>query len=358
MPWLGSGTESDPYQIWTVDQLIETTTSLAHYHYKLMQDLDLSAYTPWKTLTNPNFSQGLWIGSLDGNNKKIYNITITKDSLVSTGPFLFYDYGGIFGYLNLENTESAYIKNLYLDNVNIYFSSHSISNIAYVGALAARSSNRIIENVHITHLTCSLICDTQYLYLISGLFADTYYSSVLSSSVSASRFFVYGISDEGNTPVVSALGTVDSTDYFSQCFVKDCYFESYFVDTGLNPYYYTIVSPFANLYGPAEDIYILNCTISSSNYIVGVADYLFNYDSRHIYSSINAIHSDSSMIYPFVRDTAGIGGTTSSYYESGSYEFNDTVSIPGVTGLTNAQMKNSGSYIGWDFNNIWRIDNV
>lgn len=359
MAWLGNGTIDDPYQITTVEELIATTESTVHYYYKLMNDLDLSAYDPWITLWNA--PGGRWIGSLDGNNKSINNLIIKSGSFINIGMPPFYEYAGLFANLNLEMTESAYIKNLYINNVLILFDSYSAaSQPAFAGVLCARNSRRNISNVHINNYTCSVIIQPgdNGEFMINTL-GDTYESTVYSCSVSNSRVEIIAANDNLNVFGIRMLGSIDTTDSWSQCFISDCYMKS---DVWWSDYSSPIdgvfVSPFGHIYGYAKDMYVANTIITSSNQAVGLCTYLlYDVSIQNVYTSVNFGNTPPSNIYPIAQYVGG-KPAINCYYESGSYVFDTDVNVLGFTGLTTAQMKNSASYLGWDFDTIWRIDNV
>jgi len=353
----GSGTLIDPYQIYTVEDLFETTASGDYHHYILMNDLDLSAYSPWITLTNE--ARAAWVGSLDGNNKTISNLTLTPDSIVGTGPFVFYDYAGLFGDLNIVSTESAYVKNLNIDTVNITFDSHSTNGLTFIGTLCARSTARNISNVHITNLSCSItIKDGDSIsYNVGGMFADSYESTVYSSSISASYFELSGLVDLYDVFHASIFSIVDSTAIFEQCYVKDCTAKSDIRYTDEFPYEEIFIAPFYLMHGYIKDAYVVNCLLTSSNYIAGMAWALSDSNIYNLYSSINPGNTPTTNIYPFIYSDVG-GLVNNCYYESGSYQFDTAVGTIGLTASNQTEMKMSESYEGWDFNTIWRIDNV
>ena len=63
---LGSGTATDPYLINNADSLNKIRDNLTA-HYKLTNDIDLGGIINWNPL-------GTFTGSLNGDNKTIYNL--------------------------------------------------------------------------------------------------------------------------------------------------------------------------------------------------------------------------------------------------------------------------------------------
>jgi len=106
----GTGTEGDPYLIYTAEHMQEIGTHPEHWlsHFKLMNDIDLAAYTGDSFniigyyVTNKDNQP--FAGVFDGNNHRIYNFTYVTDAIAAACM-------GLFGYVN---NPSAEIKNLIL----------------------------------------------------------------------------------------------------------------------------------------------------------------------------------------------------------------------------------------------------
>ncbi len=88
----GSGTEADPYQIATADQLNNVRKELDK-HYILTADIDLSSYANWEPIGIFNLQAedeaGYFVnafkGSFDGDNHTISNLTTNKKDSVGVG---------------------------------------------------------------------------------------------------------------------------------------------------------------------------------------------------------------------------------------------------------------------------------
>jgi hypothetical protein len=102
-PFAGSGTESDPYRIASIQDFIELDGYYfgANTHIKLAVDLDLNGITCY-----PFGSLGPFGGIFDGDGHTISNILINQPARKFVGLF------GVIGY-------SGIIKNLGLKNINI-----------------------------------------------------------------------------------------------------------------------------------------------------------------------------------------------------------------------------------------------
>ncbi|MBN1125000.1 MAG: hypothetical protein JXA82_08330 [Sedimentisphaerales bacterium] len=101
----GSGTEEDPYQIWTAEQMntIGLTPNDWWRHFMLMDDIDMSSYsnTQYNIIGT---SSKPFTGTFDGNGHIISNLTYTTNNYIQ--------YVGLFG-----RTISSSIQNLGLENV-------------------------------------------------------------------------------------------------------------------------------------------------------------------------------------------------------------------------------------------------
>jgi len=132
----GSGEPNDPYLIYTAEQMntIGTEPNDWDKHFKLMADIDLSAYNG----TDFNII-GYWAawndrkpftGLFDGNGKTISNFTYISSDTANNGDYQYVDKAdvGLFGY--------AYRAKI--EDLRIVEPSVSAEKISHVGALAGR----------------------------------------------------------------------------------------------------------------------------------------------------------------------------------------------------------------------------
>lgn len=123
----GGGTESDPYQIYTIKEwkFIETIDTKDKY-FKLMNDIDCN-YTDISMFSYEKPFKGIF----DGNNKIIKNLKITsfKNNFSSA-------------YIGLFILNNGIIKNIKIDNININV---NIKNLytTYYGSIAAINYGQI-----------------------------------------------------------------------------------------------------------------------------------------------------------------------------------------------------------------------
>jgi len=130
----GSGTAEDPYQIWTPEQMNTIGANSADWdkHFKLMDNIDMSAYTgtQYNIIGNETIK---FTGTFDGQNHVIHNLTYNTTEKK--------EYVGLFGY-----TSGAVIQNLGVENVN-FSSNHGY----YIGGLVGKtSSSDLIKSCYAT----------------------------------------------------------------------------------------------------------------------------------------------------------------------------------------------------------------
>ena len=120
----GNGTMADPYQIATAEQF-DAIHGFKDKHYKLVADIDLSAYADWAPIgtfgayaavteaDNPNLHEA-FTGSLDGNGHTISDLTIYENG------DMLHDYvgTGLFGCISNAGAQPA-VQNLTLTNANV-----------------------------------------------------------------------------------------------------------------------------------------------------------------------------------------------------------------------------------------------
>ena len=114
----GSGTEADPYQIWT-PQLMNTIGADPNDWdkcFKLMADVNMSIYTGTQYKIIGNFTTK-YTGTFDGNHYAIRNLTYTTTSAVN--------YIGVFGCCY-----NATIKDLGVENITFTTEGYSVGGLA------------------------------------------------------------------------------------------------------------------------------------------------------------------------------------------------------------------------------------
>ncbi len=136
----GSGTEQDPYQIWTAEQMntIGLHPNDWDNHFILMSDIDMS-----QSMNYPiGYEDFPFNGSFDGNNHVIRNLTYNYN-LHSVGSEIV----GLFGVIGTEGE----VRKLGLENVYIsgyefsYLEKDIFIRYSKVGSLAGQNSGKITD---------------------------------------------------------------------------------------------------------------------------------------------------------------------------------------------------------------------
>ena len=345
----GSGTAGDPYQIGTAADLLYLAAHTGDYgaYFILTADINLAASGTFTTaVIAPDTSnlaggfQGVaFTGVFDGSNHTISNLTIDTGGAGN-------DYLGLFG-----GASSGEIKNLGLENVSVTGGTNSI----YLGGLAGYNTDSIsvcystgavtggsnsfdlgglvginLGNISNCHSTGAVIGGNSSVYL-GGLVGDNYGSTsncystgtVTGGDISYSLGGLVGRnSNGGNISKCYSTGAVSGGVGSS-------------VLGGLVGFNYSNIS----------DCYSTGA-VTGTYYPGGLVGYNQNGSISNSYSTGDV--SGTSTFGGLVGYNTG--GTISNCY------FLNTEPNNGLgTALTDAQMKQQSSFIGWDFVYTWRI---
>ncbi len=173
----GDGTEENPYQVSTPQQLNAVRNNLSA-SYIQTNDIDLSEYSNWipigigyggsswlPGISNPNTESAPFNGKYDGNGFKISNLTINSGD---------YDTVGLFGLC----TEKSTIENISLVDVNINvdkiatdYEEQWNNGVIYsltVGGIVG-SCGTIINNCHVSGIIKAINCNDAYVGGIAGM---------------------------------------------------------------------------------------------------------------------------------------------------------------------------------------------
>ncbi|MBL7188511.1 MAG: hypothetical protein ISS70_19470 [Phycisphaerae bacterium] len=130
----GTGKPNDPYLIYTAEQMNEIGANWRNdwdKHFKLMADIDMSAYAGRDFKIIGSNSGNAFRGVFDGNGKIIRNFTYSSTRR---------DYAGLFGYIKGWDAE---IRNLGLVSPNVDAGSGS-----YVGSLVGYTDEGTVTNCY------------------------------------------------------------------------------------------------------------------------------------------------------------------------------------------------------------------
>ncbi|MEN6307361.1 MAG: GLUG motif-containing protein [Anaerohalosphaeraceae bacterium] len=194
----GSGTAGDPYQIWTPEQMNTIGTSAADWgkQFKLMADIDMSAYTGTEYRIIGTGWDNAFTGTFDGGGHVIRNLTYTTAGSVN--------YVGVFGY-----TQNATIRNLGVDNA-------TMEGHYYVGGLVGIHNSGTITACYAVgsisghkDMIGGLVGFNGWAGTITGCYAGGAVSTTLYS------FYVGGLvgKNDGTIKTCYATGSVSGESY-------------------------------------------------------------------------------------------------------------------------------------------------
>jgi hypothetical protein len=355
----GSGTEADPYLIYTAEHLSMVGLIDCDWdrHFKLMADIDLSGFDgkdgrPSFNIIGTNYSNP-FTGVFDGNDHIISNADVNVPGS---------DYAGLFGYLGT----SGQIKNLGVEDISVFGRNYvgglcgrnygtiidcnatgNVSGIgSYVGGLVGYNSGGTITNSYST----SSVSANQYVGGLVGYNSSTITNCYAINSVSG-NWYIGGLSGYNGGTITESYssGPVNGSSYYvgglvgcNGGTVKNCYSAG---SVGGTDYVGGLVG--------LNDGAISNCystgSLNGSSYVGGLVGYN--------YATISNGYSTGS-----VSGTNRVGGLVG--YNSGgtiSSSFWDVntsgrATSDGGTGLTTAEMQTGGTFCCWGADGVWTID--
>jgi hypothetical protein len=393
----GAGTSGDPYKIATAADLLALAANTGDYNkcFVLTADIDLGSHGTFTRAviawdidnSNAYFDGYTFSGVFDGAGHKISNLTINTNGARC-------DCLGLFGY----NGWNGQIKNLGLQNVKIIAGAQS----QRISALVGENNQGNITNCFST----GTIVVADNAWAVGGIVGihsqgnvNSCYSTVAitgGESVSDLGGLVGEVSYEGTITDCCAMGNVSSGNDswylgglvgFNTGDIVRCYATGDIA--GGDEVYY-----FGGLVGANWDANIVNC-FSTGNVTGGYKSYSFGglaggnqYEANIIncFSTGNVTGGDSSShIGGLVGENDAMTGSfavISNCYSAGivksggssllmggllGYNYNGSINhchfLSGSGSnngygepLTYAQMKQQANFIGWDFTNIWKID--
>lgn len=365
----GEGTNQDPYQIATADQINEVRNYLDS-HFVLINDIDLIAYdsnNSWQPIGSETTTE--FSGHFDGNHFKISNLYVDNNDADENG--------GLFW--NASNSSS--IRNLVLENVNVkggdsvgalvgnYYGDGVIENITVTGVVSGsgdwiggvigyNEGNTTITNVNfdgtvkgsgsvggiigfnqqstITNATFDGSVEGEG--VVGGLVGFHFLSDI---SNSISRASVTSIAEAGGLVGRSQEGIID----FSYATGNVTGIEDTF--TGKN---YATEST-GGLVGRNNEGTISNSyatgRVNGDKFVGGLVGYNVQGTVELSYSRG---HVTGNVKVGGLVGTNEDGNIADSYYDTDTSKQSDKNGI----GLPSLSMKNNDTYVGWDFVGVCR----
>jgi uncharacterized protein (TIGR02145 family) len=347
----GDGTESTPYLIASLNNLLWLTENYAHWDKYYLQTADINASGTetwndgqgWSPIGNNSY---VFTGNYDGNSHSITGLYINRPG---------YDYMGMFGIAS-----TAVIKNLKLLSANVAGESST-------GALIGHTSEATIQNCFAegtvkgsfnlgglignlntgNDLTdCASLTTVEGNYNVGGLVGSAYLSSISrcssNSNIVVSNYRVGGLVGDFNNSTLEhsfSKGVVTGTYYlgglvgssYNISSISNCYSLSDIQSTEWGK---------GGLVGENNNSSIVNCYAAGHILQEGSSNGLVGYDVSG--SVTNSFWDAETTGCPYTGQNASIWGT----------------------GLTSAQMKLKSTYenASWSFvaaggDEIWNIGN-
>lgn len=341
----GTGEPNDPYLIYTAEQLntIGLNQEDADKHFKLMADIDLSAYKG-DTFNRigcyeppPQFPSGNipFTGVFDGNGHTISNFTYAVD--INEPPYEGYlceDFVGLFGYVN---GPGAQIKNLGLIDPNMYPEATCSERVARVGALAGRLRLGIITNCYVHG--GRVLADAYVGGLVGSNLEGTISNCYTTCDVALAEDRWLRPIDDPNIPVVSVGFSFGGLVGYSRGWIYDCYATGSVQGVrasgglvGIND---------SDIFNPESDIGVISGSYATGD-VSGDEDVggLVGSNSGEIhqcraFGNVSGLNSVGGLVGDMVMDEGGISDS----YATGDVSGNEQVG--GLVGYSNGSIKDS-----------------
>ncbi len=170
IPLSGSGTEEDPYQVWTAEDfaLLSWYVSVQDKHFTLMADLDLSGIILYP-IGDSGFSFTGFSGVFDGNGHTIRNVNINMPGSNNIGLFASVNPGG-------------QVRNLHIEDVHIIGGN-------YVGGLAGMSDGNI-TNCYVTGVVTG---NSDYVGGLTGVNHGRITACYTAGTISGGEHYIGGL---------------------------------------------------------------------------------------------------------------------------------------------------------------------
>ncbi|AWI05552.1 cell wall-binding repeat-containing protein [Clostridium drakei] len=174
----GSGTEGDPYQIATADQL-NSVRKYLDKHFKLTADIDLASYENWEPIgafdsqakDELGYFANAFTGTFDGDNHTISNLTINKKDAVGVGLIGAASKSSVVKNLKIENIKAegsvavgsviGYNKGL-VENITLS-GTNSINAYSCASGIVGGNEGGTIKNCNVVGATINMLDNISYI---------------------------------------------------------------------------------------------------------------------------------------------------------------------------------------------------
>lgn len=194
--WQGSGTEQDPYQISSAEDLVELSTTSGYSgshqdeYFVMTQDIDMAEVTDFVSI---GFQYNAFKGHFDGKNFKIKNLVVSRGGMENSTI-------GLFGA----------IENSTIQNVHIAGASYFTGN-KYIAAVTGYAVRSVVKNCS---SSAAVIGNGTYSQYIAGIVGHAFGTEVTEcwntgvvTAIGASAKYIGGVT-----------GSVTNTGLITECY--------------------------------------------------------------------------------------------------------------------------------------------
>jgi len=411
----GNGTEANPYQISTAEQLQNLNQCLGdankNNHYVLNNDIDLTSYLSGEGNNNgQGWSPITFYGKLDGKGHKVSGLWINKPSMSDVGLFA-------------ETLSEAYIKNIGLEidsskggvkgnqyvgglvGLNgkgcIISNSYVTGNVSgnkFAGGLVGANNGNTIDSYATGDVAGNFVGNGEYVGGLTGLNTGNISGSYATGNVSTGDKFIGGLVGANQGPlsdsyatgnVIASATALDrnssgsigglvgvngdregSTNTISNCHATGNVSGNQIVGGFAGQNFGVITSSYAS--GNVKGEYVavggfVGANMSgkiSNGYAAGnvrgggTETFVGGFVGANSGGKISYIyacgHVTGTGDSECIGSVAGVNGADGEF--SNCYCDTQVSGISSGAGKTTAEMKNQSTYVGWDFEKIWKIN--
>jgi len=315
----GVGTEESPYLITNASELHAMRLDRGA-HYRLADDIDLAASVMWdagrgwipvgSSVVGQHFT-----GVFDGAGHAIRNLTINRPPAT---------YQGLFGYL-----DGAEIRDLRIENA-------SVRGSQYTAIVAGLANASLVENVQVSGEVSgggdtgglagrlANACNVRFVSFSGSVAGDGSTGGLAGSTVSANSIrnaWTTG-SVRGGNSVGGLIGNFRASLSGTNCSLADAYSRA---------------------------------AVSGTSNVGGAVGYQYYSSVSRVYSS-GAVAGTGGNVGGFLGMSTTGASQSACYWDVDSSGQSGSAGGVGVSGRTMPQMKQQGTFGGWNFTEVWNIE--
>ena len=334
----GDGTENDPYQVSTPEQLNAVRNDLSAYYIQI-NDIDMTDWGNWEPIgTYSNAFKGMY----DGNGYAVKNLSVNITSSDKV-------YVGLFGYISSILHHEKTVTNLGIVNGNFY--GKSLDSDVYVGSIVGYIEYGSILNCNSNSEVFALSL-SDYTY-VGGIAGKNLYSTI-KNSYNRGNIFVTTTSNANYYEVY--VGGIIGSNFYStttNCYNSGSIYVSAEFPASLHSETEAGGISGENFNGEIIDCYNTGDVFASSEksaWTGGISGYnCYGAKIKNCYN-LGVVSAESS--YDIASGIANAATVENCYYLN---IINKGVGFDIDTAIkcTSEQMKNQETFVGFDFETVW-----